>query len=152
MAAGDLFQDGNKTVQEQLRDALVKNSMRVTDLFREWDENVDGDISREEFRKAMGMLGMHASAESINAVFDEFDCDGNGTISFRELNRKLRRDVKAEVKKEEAKPAEAIEIANVDSLRKQVKQRLIAFSNVDVAREIDPLTGKPREQKSVWDR
>ena len=32
--------------------------MRVIDLFREWDEDGDGTVSKKEFRKAVPMLGL----------------------------------------------------------------------------------------------
>ena len=40
-------------VQAQLRDALAKNAARVIDLFREWDEDGNGEVSKKEFGKAM---------------------------------------------------------------------------------------------------
>ena len=32
--------------------------VRVIDLFREWDEDGDGTVSKKEFRKAMPLLGL----------------------------------------------------------------------------------------------
>ena len=43
---------------DQLRDALVTNAVRVIDLFREWDEDGDGTVSKKEFRKAVIHLGL----------------------------------------------------------------------------------------------
>lgn len=40
------------------------------------------------------MLGLHASSDMLRHLFDEFDSDGSDAISFRELNRQLRRDIK----------------------------------------------------------
>ena len=34
--------------------------VRVIDLFREWDEDGDGTVSKKEFRKAMPLLGFDA--------------------------------------------------------------------------------------------
>ena len=34
--------------------------MRVIDLFREWDEDGDGTVSKKEFRKAIVHLGLEA--------------------------------------------------------------------------------------------
>ena len=42
------------------RQALAKNAGRVIDLFREWDENGDGMVTRKEFHKAMPLLGLEA--------------------------------------------------------------------------------------------
>ena len=38
--------DGN--VQEQLRDILVENAVRVIDLFRDWDDDGNGRVSKKE--------------------------------------------------------------------------------------------------------
>ena len=43
---------------EQLKQALLKNAGRVMDLFREWDEDGDGQITRKEFRAAMLRMGL----------------------------------------------------------------------------------------------
>ena len=50
-----------KGIQEQIRDALTLNAVRVIDLFRDWDDDGDGRVSKKEFRKAMKMLGISPS-------------------------------------------------------------------------------------------
>ena len=55
---GSFQLDDSQPVQEQLRDLLTQNAVRVIDLFREWDEDGDGTVSKKEFRKAMPMLGL----------------------------------------------------------------------------------------------
>ena len=120
----------------------VHNSMRVMDLFREWDEDNDGLVSREEFRRALPLLGLHASTAQFDELFDEFDVDKGGSISFRELNRLLRRDVKAEARTRTKTTEALVEIADVHALRRTVRQSMLGFSNVEVALVEDPLTGK----------
>ena len=34
----------DKSYQDQIRDALSKNAVRVIDLFREWDEDGNGEL------------------------------------------------------------------------------------------------------------
>ena len=77
----------------QLRDILSKNAVRVIDLFREWDEDGDGTVSKKEFRKAMKFLGVDASKEELDMLFDTFDPDGGGSIDYNELNKALKRKV-----------------------------------------------------------
>ena len=91
MRAIDLDEDGD--VREQLKEALRKDAVRVIDLFREWDEDGDGDVSKAEFRKAMPLLGLHVPKKEIDALFDEWDNDGSGTINLKELNAQLRASV-----------------------------------------------------------
>ena len=47
---------GAPPINEQLRDALARHAGKVLDLFREWDEDGDGQIDKGEFREAMTML------------------------------------------------------------------------------------------------
>ena len=35
-------------MQEQLRQILVDNAVRVIDLFRDWDDNGDGKVSKKD--------------------------------------------------------------------------------------------------------
>ena len=137
-----LFQDARKTVVEQLRDALVANSMRVIDLFREWDDDGNGEITKEEFRKAIPRLGLVGHSDSIDTLFDEFDLDHGGTITFRELNKQLRRDVKTEkVVRDGVKVEKGVEIADVAKLRRSIKYGLLNIVNTECF-SIDLFTGE----------
>ena len=137
-----LFQDARKTVVEQLRDALVANSMRVIDLFREWDDDGNGEITKEEFRKAIPRLGLVGHSDSIDILFDEFDLDHGGTITFRELNKQLRRDVKTEkVVRDGVKVEKGVEIADVAKLRRSIKYGLLNIVNTECF-SIDLFTGE----------
>jgi hypothetical protein len=78
-------------LQEHLRTSLFANAVRVIDLFREWDVDADGCISRTEFSYALPLLGIQASKEQTDALFEDFDTDGSGEISFKEFNKMVRR-------------------------------------------------------------
>ena len=86
-----LSESSDKPVAQQLRDILSKNAVRVVDLFREWDEDGNGSVSKKEFRKAMPLLGFDAPRAQVDQLFDTFDPDGGGAISIDELNKALRR-------------------------------------------------------------
>ena len=77
-------------MQEQLRRVLTTNAVRVIDLFREWDEDASGTVSKKEFRKAMPMLGLDVPAEDVDALFDSWDPDGSGMLELKELTRVLK--------------------------------------------------------------
>ena len=76
---------------QRLRDKLAAQSARVLDLFRKWDIDGDGRVTKDEFARALPDLGMsNCTTADIDALFDAFDEDGEGEISFRELHRMLR--------------------------------------------------------------
>ena len=78
----------------ELRVALSSQVGRVVDLFREWDENADGKVSKKEFRRALPMLGLKGvPAADADALFDSLDPDGSGEIEYKELNKLLRKGV-----------------------------------------------------------
>ena len=87
----DVDEDSDKSVAEQLRDALSKAAVRVIDLFREWDDDGNGKVSKREFHKAMGLLQFNVPAEDIDALFDSWDPDGSGLLTMDELQKQLRR-------------------------------------------------------------
>jgi len=83
--------DPNSSVIEQLKSFLAANATRVIDLFREWDDDGDGVVSKKNFRRAMPLLGLHASRVQIDSLFDIFDLDSSGYIAYEELNAQLRK-------------------------------------------------------------
>ena len=86
---GTVF-DAERDVLQQLTEALASNWGRVTDLFREWDEDGNGLISAKEFRRALGVLGLDKQPEAIRTLFMTIDRDGSGEISITELTKAIR--------------------------------------------------------------
>ena len=98
--AADDDDDAEKTVTQKIAAALRENLARVLDLFRQMDENDDGEISREEFMIAFAeennlLQGLDVPTSACGALFDEWDADGSGTITFSELKTVLKRRRKA---------------------------------------------------------
>jgi len=81
---------GAAPIAVQLGNALRKNAGRVLDLFRDWDDNGDGEVSRAEFHRAMPLLGLEVPKKAIDELFSQWDSGGDGTLSFRELQRILK--------------------------------------------------------------
>ena len=83
--------EGAPPLKDQLRDALQKNLARVIDLFREWDDDGNGTVSKREFRLALPMLGLVGCPANVaDELFDSFDKDGGGSVDYDELSRALR--------------------------------------------------------------
>ena len=83
----------------KIAEGLRKHFKKVLDLFREWDENGDGEISKEEFKSAMRVLKIESTPEGVDALFERFDAYGNGTIDFTELKKLVRAGSLIKVKK-----------------------------------------------------
>ena len=77
-------------IREQIAHALRSNSVRVLDLFREWDTDGDGEVTRKEFHAAMSKMGLEVPDAEVYALFDEWDKDGGGALDFKELSRILK--------------------------------------------------------------
>ena len=87
--------DENSPV-EQLKRSLARSFTRVVALFRKWDVDCDGNVSVNELRDAIGALRLHETAttwnaDTMNALFQALDTNGNGLIDFQELHHALRR-------------------------------------------------------------
>ena len=67
----------------------------MIDLFREWDADGDGYVTRKEFHRAMPLLGLEVPKAEVDALFDSWDTDGGGAISYDELKKLMRARPKA---------------------------------------------------------
>lgn len=77
-------------VSEQIVGALMANSGKVLDLFISWDSDGSGTISRKEFHRSMGELGLEVPPASVDEIFSGWDRDGSGTITLKELTTTLQ--------------------------------------------------------------
>ena len=91
--------ESDLSVSAQLREYLRKHGKRVLDLFKSWDDDDDQHISRDEFCRAMTMLGVRAHPIAIKGLFNAFDADGSGEISYMEFEKGLfKKDVYLDLK------------------------------------------------------
>ena len=98
--------DSSGDVVEQLQRALSAQLQQCIALFRSWDEDSSGEVSKKEFRRALPALGLLVSHEEADALFDSLDSDHSGSIEYGELQRKLR-EKRVRVKGRAAKKAES---------------------------------------------
>ena len=153
---------------EQLRASLVARGERVVGLFRRWDLNGDGIISKEEvicntiapdcstsseansshvrllpippppshppfwarcaqFRAALPELGLISIlVGQADDLFDQFDADSSGEISFHELHAMLRKPTPAV----RQPPARRVQIAilEIEPLREQTRRKMLEMN------------------------
>ena len=134
-----LGNDVMKTSIGEMSEKLAADAGRVVDLFKKWDENNDGVISRNEFHKAMPLLGLgnHVPAE-VDALFTSYDVDGSNEITFRELYKMVKHNpdviVKAEKKKKEEPKAEPV--CDLEDLRKIILRNVERKGNHSWTNEV----------------
>ena len=76
---------------DDLKQALINSASRVLDMFRAFDADNNGQVSKSELRAALPLLGFDASNTAIiDGLFDSIDVDKSGTIEYAELGAKLR--------------------------------------------------------------
>eukprot|EP00908_Phaeocystis_cordata_P015352 Transcript_2650.p4 GENE.Transcript_2650~~Transcript_2650.p4 ORF type:complete len:131 (-),score=64.13 Transcript_2650:87-479(-) len=73
-----------------MRKTLASKASFVEELFRGWDHDQDGAISKAEFRKAMPVIGIRAERSMVDKLFDHFDEQGTGELTLPALRAKLR--------------------------------------------------------------
>jgi len=58
---------------------------RLRAIFKTFDKNSDGNISREEFAKVMNDGNITMDAVTLQTFFDKIDQDHNGSIDYKEF-------------------------------------------------------------------
>ncbi|CAD6198187.1 unnamed protein product [Caenorhabditis auriculariae] len=72
-------------------DMIKEGELR--ELFKEFDKNGDGKITRHELEVALLQLGEKASHAKIETMIEQADTDGNGCIDIDEFLNVLRRQL-----------------------------------------------------------
>jgi len=94
----DFDESSDVPYDQQLAKALKTSGARVLDLFREMDVNGDGEVSRDEFHRAMPILGLEVPKADIDKLFNTWDPDGSGIVTFAEMKKLLRVEASGKVK------------------------------------------------------
>ena len=86
-------------MQEHIRDDLLarlkRKILQLEQLFRRWDADGDGQISRREWRDALQTVGIVANREHIDHLFDFFDavpCTAAPTLGYPSARASLHRN------------------------------------------------------------
>lgn len=84
----------------QLGKIITSRNLKVSDIIIKWDPSNDGSVDKKEFRENVKELGVKASDDEIDALFDSLDEDGGGSLGAPELKLalvNLMNDAKAAV-------------------------------------------------------
>jgi hypothetical protein len=89
-ATVDLASQRADDLPRVLAERLSKAWGKVSQLFRAWDSNGDGQVSRREFTGGLDTLGLPVSPLEVDAFFLRYDPDGSGKLSLREIEAAIR--------------------------------------------------------------
>ncbi|XP_068453383.1 troponin C, skeletal muscle [Clinocottus analis] len=74
--------DAQSDARSFLTEEMIAEFKAAFDMF---DTDGGGDISTKELGQVMRMLGQNPSREELDAIIEEVDEDGSGTIDFEEF-------------------------------------------------------------------
>lgn len=75
-------------IEKKIQQKIVERTKRASDQYREAYAlfgSPQNGISRKAFRHHMRKLGFVLTEQELNALFDKYDSDGSGSITFAEL-------------------------------------------------------------------
>ena len=75
----------------RLYQLVSHNALMMQDLFKSWDANNDGRISKIEFAKGLAAMNYDAPKETVEALFVFMDKDKSGYLDYKEKVRALAR-------------------------------------------------------------
>lgn len=78
-------QDSHSDFASALTKATGTPGIAMVAIFRLWDKDESGTISREEVEKLMVMTGLDAASTDISSLFGAMDKNQDGTISYAEF-------------------------------------------------------------------
>ncbi|XVF82748.1 hypothetical protein PTKIN_Ptkin16aG0074400 [Pterospermum kingtungense] len=65
--------------------AFFGSTQEMKKVFKKFDKNGDGKISREELKSILGALGSTPSSDEVDRIMSEMDKDGNGYVDLDEF-------------------------------------------------------------------
>ncbi|EYC14046.1 hypothetical protein Y032_0042g679 [Ancylostoma ceylanicum] len=77
----------------QLKTMECIRESELREVFKEFDKNGDGKITKEELELALVQLGEKPSNSKIDAIISQADTDGNGCIEIDEFLQVLRQQL-----------------------------------------------------------
>ena len=75
---------------ERLRVIIAASNKTLPEIFAEFDEDGNGQITSVEFRNALRRLGLGITSREIDQVMERIDSNGDGKINYEEFAAKFK--------------------------------------------------------------
>ena len=72
-------------IKNSLVDKLYQQSSSLRNVFRKFDVDGSGELSRDEFRQAVAKLGFDPNSKEVDEILNVVDSDGNDNIDLAEF-------------------------------------------------------------------
>jgi Ca2+-binding EF-hand superfamily protein len=79
----------NETLQA-VRKKVYEKAINLRTMFRQFDSDKDGTVSRLEFKKACADMNFHFSDKVMNGIFKKLDKDDSGIVNYEEFAALLK--------------------------------------------------------------
>lgn len=150
-----LAADHRGTVGDQLRAILADKGFAKTPkhLYKKWDRNGGGSVSRKEFRDWWPKIGYEVPIDDLNNLFDEFDVDGSGEIDMDEFTSAFeQKGAMWQELAEAVKGADPDDLARViDEIKKKIgkRRRQLAMEQAALKSIVDARTETDEELSKI---
>lgn len=74
---------------DKLKLAIVKYKIQLIDLFNKYDKSADHNLDEVEMGQLLKRIEPSITPEEIHAIFESFDFNKDGEISFQEFQDAL---------------------------------------------------------------
>ena len=83
--ANDKNKKSLQGIKNSLVDKLYQQSSSLRNVFRKFDIDGSGELSRDEFRQAVAKLGFDPNSKEVDEILNVVDSDGNDNIDLAEF-------------------------------------------------------------------
>ena len=81
---------GASKLERSITTSFKVSTLKAADVFKEWDIDGDGQITKKEFARSLSALGVTGTRAEHDAVFARWDVNRSGSLDVKELSRALR--------------------------------------------------------------